>query len=224
MTQHRTPSPYLSPLGRGGIHMGVGSAIVAPGPGGSFAFGTTRTPSPRRGEGWGEGAPALRNSLDVMPTVGAEQNFLADHFQDAIEIAGDICIPEADDAVAEALDCFRARGICGDAVVGAVLAAVKFDDEFQTARTKIGDVTSDHFLAHEFGVFDLAVAQALPEFAFNVGLVAAKASCSLDQSPSSHTSHSLTLPLPAGERGRLLRSKSCSNCTSHQELNHAQTD
>ena len=142
-------------------------------------------PSPRRGEGRGEGAASARFggiphrtsprrhsrqgfvsfSRPGEGLVGASvEDFSSDRFEDAFEVFDHVVVPEADNRVAIRLDPSRALPV-GRAF--GMLAAVEFDDEPEFDAGKIGDVSADRELSSEFCAFDLARAEALPEFIFD---------------------------------------------------------
>ncbi len=147
-----------------------------------------RTPSPRRGEGWGEGARRFRmrgvsltqpsprwgegfssrGHLASVRSVKAEQQFLADALDHCVGVVQHVVVPEADDAVAEALE--RARALRVD--LRAMLATVDLDDEVRGAAGEVGDVRSDRELEDELGAFELARAEVVPEALFCVGALA----------------------------------------------------
>jgi hypothetical protein len=153
-------------------------------------------------------------SVETIDFISAEQNFAADGFEYAVEIFDDFMVPEAKYAVAEGFDGCGAGGVGGNAVVGAMLSAIEFDNEFEAAGAEIGDVIADWFLPHEFNAFHLSAAQARPEFALDIGGVAAQASGGACQFAYCHISNPLTPALSPQGRGGL---------TQISSENHAQT-
>ena len=148
------------------------------------------SPSPRRGEGWGEGAPRILKGrtpsssaaarLLLLPagekergaTPGVEQ-FLADGLDHAFSVFQHIIVPEADDSVAEAFDGFRPVSI--DLL--AMLPAVEFDDQVRVPAGEVGDVRTDRELTDELCAFELARAEVTPQALFGVRGISPKFSC-----------------------------------------------
>ena len=142
-------------------------------------------PSPQRGEGWGEGAPTSSDKAcpltqpsprwgegfcGSLRPVEAEEEFVADRFEDGFGVLKHVVVPEADHPVAEAFDCAGASGVGGLAM----LAAVDLDHQARGAAREVGNVRADRELEDEFGAFDLAGAEALPEAVLRVGSRAAE--------------------------------------------------
>lgn len=124
--------------------------------------------------------------------VAGDLNFLADDFQHAVGIAEDVVVPETDNAVAVGFDQFCAFDVGG---VVRVLPAIEFDDKAQAAAGEVGDVWADGILEDKFGVFDLSVADALPQPFFDLGAVAAQGAGDACHPAACHNQ----LPLPSGE-------------------------
>ncbi|MDE3060803.1 MAG: hypothetical protein KGJ06_07320, partial [Pseudomonadota bacterium] len=55
-----------------------------------------------------------------------------------------------------------------------MLTAVKLDKQFFFLADKIGNVGADRLLSAEFIIIQLPAAQQLPQFAFNIGEIAAE--------------------------------------------------
>ena len=73
-------------------------------------------PSPRRGEGWGEGA--RRRAL--IGTVKPEHQFVADDRENPFGVLKHLIVPKADHPMAKALNCARSVGIGGVRMLSAV--------------------------------------------------------------------------------------------------------
>ena len=142
-------------------------------------------PSPRRGEGWGEGErggaeraasrsgyphPTLSRRERALVVAGV-QEFGSDGFEDAFDVFDDLVVPEAEDCVAGRFDLSRASGV-SDAV--SMLPAVEFDHQPCFDAGEVGDIGADQELAAEFCVFDLPGAQALPQDPFDFGCIPAQ--------------------------------------------------
>lgn len=175
-------------------------------------------PSPRWGEGWGEGAATARFGRIPHPTsprrrshqgfvsfsrqgegsAGAGvEDFCSYRFEDSFELLDHFAVPETDHGVAIGFEPFHSLGIRGAV---SMLAAVEFDDEFEVDAGKVGDVRADRELSSEFCAFDLAGAEALPEFAFHCRGVASQFAGDGRQSLF-HRCHPLTQPSPRRGEG-----------------------
>lgn len=175
-------------------------------------------PSPRWGEGWGEGAATARFGGIPHPTsprrrsrqgfisfsrpgegsAGAGvEDFSSYRFEDSFEVLDHFAVPETDNGVAIGFEPCCASGI-GRAFD--MLAAIEFDDELEFDAGKVGDVRADRELSSEFCAFDLAGAEALPEFAFHCRGVASQFAGDGRQSLF-HRCHPLTQPSPQRGEG-----------------------
>jgi hypothetical protein len=165
-------------------------------------------PSPQGGEGWGEGVRCLPILVNVFEAIGVEQDFAANGFDNAIDVFVNITVPETDYPKTETFNDFCARQISSDAVVGAMLPSIKFDDELDATGTKVGDVIANRFLSDKLCAFELATSQARPELAFDFGLIASQASRGTDQFALRHRLSPLTLTLSPSGRGNHIDFKS----------------
>jgi hypothetical protein len=172
----------------------------------------TLTLSPQgRGDKCG---PPPAASLDFIHTIDVQQNLAPDCFEYAIEIFNHLVVPEADDAEAEGFDHLGACCIGGDALNGAMLTTIEFDDKFDAAGAEISDGVAYRFLPHEFDIFNLPSAQARPEFALDIGGIAAQASGGANKFSLCHKLKPLTLALSPQGRG---------NPIEYLRNHHAQT-
>ena len=174
-----------------------------------------RAPSPRRGEGWGEGAAHHAMSFNVFHAIDAEQYFPADGINNAVDVLDDLIVPEAYHAKAVMLDHLGARLVSSDALISAMLPAIKFDDEFEAAGTEVSDIVGDWFLPDKFCVLDLPAPQPRPEFALDYRLILAQASGSARQSPLRHRQSPLTLTLSPPGRGNHSKLQSPHHAQAH---------
>ena len=180
-------------------------------------IGAGLAPSPRRGEGWGEGVRRLgviSNALRPHPTlprtgeglgasrcsaVSGDSQMLENRFQNAIEIARHVAVPEPDDGVSVDLDEASAFGI-GLGRFG-VLAPVQLNDEPGASASEIGDGGADRELSDEFAAVELAAAQARPKYALAIGHVATEFARDRSQAFPGHTRQPNT-PSPRRGDGR----------------------
>lgn len=79
--------------------------------------------------------------------------------QDAFNIQKDIIVPKSQYPVSGFTEPAVSYFIC---VGFDVLAAVRFDNQFQFAADEIANVTVDRLLANEFDAADLSVSQVTP--------------------------------------------------------------
>ena len=162
-------------------------------------------PSPRRGEGWGEGARRFGSFLNCVhphPTsprqrscqgfvsfslegegssgddVAREQEFASDSFKNAVDVGMDIVVSEADDAVAMGLD---QPGACGVSGAFSMLPSIKLDDQLGTSAGEISDIGAERKLADELEAFELSASQSEPEGFFDLSHIPAQSSCSSGQ-------------------------------------------
>lgn len=78
-----------------------------------------------------------------------------DRFHDAVDISGDVVVPEAEDAVALGFKPFRAFLIVGEGGLFAMLRSIDLDDEVRGRADEIGNEISDRHLPPEMGAFRL---------------------------------------------------------------------
>jgi len=149
------------------------------------------TPSPRRGEGWGEGA---RGSTLFAP-VEPKQQFVSNCPQDAFGVRQHVIVPEPDEPVAEALDRCRSPSVYSLAV----LPAIKLDDEVRGSTGKIRDVRPNLELADEFCAYETPASQVVPKMVLGVGAGPAKLSC--DRGQSLFRQRRSPSPQPSPRRG-----------------------
>jgi len=165
--------------------------------------GSSLAPSPRRGEGRGEGARTPR----LLPSVSRDEKLLADRFQNPIGILQHVVVPEAQNEVAVPLDDLGPRSVAD----WVMLAAVQFDCETRAPAGAVRDVAIDLELADEFCAFQTPVADIVPKAFLRFGLVAAKASRDRGQALSSQRRTPSPNPLPLGERAFLSRPRPSSS-------------
>ena len=145
----------------------------------------TYFPSPRRGEGWGEGErasasfggwrsfadveaphPALSPSgRGLFGAVTGDEQFLADRLKHALRIFQHVVVPEAEHSVAERVDDPRARRVC----FGRMLTAIELDGDMRVATSEVRDEAADWKLTDELGSFKAAAPQMVPESVLGVG-------------------------------------------------------
>jgi hypothetical protein len=142
------------------------------------------TPSPRRGEGLGEGARRSGLTSNAEPphpvgcadstsprrgevnrAVAGHEQLLTDCLQDTLGVLKHIVVPEADHAIAERFHGLGARGVR----FRRVLASIQFDDQVLVSAGEVSDVRADRELADEFGTFETAAAQIVPKAILGVG-------------------------------------------------------
>ena len=150
------------------------------------------TPSPRRGEGRGEGV----RRTGLFRSVSRDQEFLADCFEHAVGIGEHIIVPEAKDAIAVLLDDRGSRRIARHVV----LPAVQFDRQAGSSAGKVGDIGVDLELANELLALELSTAKVMPEALFRIRLVRPQLARDRSQAFPSQLSTPSPNPLPAGER------------------------
>ena len=151
-----------------------------------------RTPSPRRGEGWGEGARRSR----LFRAVSRQQQLLANGFENDVGVGKHVVVPEAQHAIAVCLDDRSAGGI----VRGIMLPAVQLNRQPCGAAGEIGDIAVDLQLSDEPLPFEAAGAKTGPKAFLSIGLVGAQLAGDRSQALPSHLSTPSPNPLPAGER------------------------
>src|SRR4051812_45275993 len=154
----------------------------------------TQTPSPRRGEGWGEG---VRQS-ELFVAISRHQQFLPDRFENAVGIGKQVVVPEAQDAVAVFLD-NRGTGGVAD---GVMLAAVQFDRQSGGTAGEVGNVSVDLELANELFAFEVAGTELGTELFFGGGLLGAQPARDWSQAFPSQGGSPSPNPLPHGERAQ----------------------
>src|SRR4051812_45779880 len=159
-------------------------------------IGARLAPSPRRGEGWGEGARRRRlttdavhphptlslkgEGIDLFRPVSRQEQLLSDRFQHAIGVGEDIVVPEAEDPVAVFFDDLGAGGV----PLRIMLAPVEFESQSRRSAGEVRDVAIDLELADEILPFESAGAKIIPEALFGFGLVASEAACDRSQALS----------------------------------------
>jgi hypothetical protein len=142
------------------------------------------SPSPRRGEGWGEGERARASvrpwgfSSGVEPphpalsppgrglvaAVSGVEQFESDRLEHALGARKHVVVPEADYPIAECFDHLRARRVD----LGRVLSAVELDRKVCVTAGEVGDVRTDRKLADELRAFEPAGAEMMPQASFGV--------------------------------------------------------
>ena len=162
------------------------------------------SPSPRWGEGWGEGARRPR----LFPTIARDQQFAPDRFEHAVRVGEHVIVPETKHPIAVFLD------DCGPGCVahGVMAAAVELDRQPRSAAGEIGDVAVDLGLADELLASEPARAEPGPEAFFSVGLIGAQLAGDRSEALSSQLSTPSPNPLPHGERaycGALVNAHVC---------------
>ena len=149
--------------------------------------GAMDSPSPRRGEGWGEGARRLFIEAPytlTLPSPSRERvvprklELSANHFQHPVSVLQDVVVPEADDAIAERFDDLRA----GSVRFGRMLPAVDLDREAQSSAGEVGDMRANRKLADELSAFEPATSQIVPEPVLRVSASSAQFACDGSQS------------------------------------------
>ena len=180
-------------------------------------IGAAVAPSPRRGEGWGEGAltrrvitgaapphPALsptgrgfRKRAGLFGAVAGQEEFLPDRLKDSIGVREHIVVPEAQHPIAVFVDDGGSRRILG----GLVLSAVELDRQPGGAAGEVGDEIVDLELADELLAFKPAAAEVMPETRLSVGLVRSQLARDRRQALPAQLSTPSPNPLPLGERG-----------------------
>ncbi len=99
--------------------------------------------------------------------------FPPDGIENAVEILDQIGIPEAHHLEPLLVQFGGSPGIVGGIPFQPVLASVEFDNEFSFKRNEVGDIGSYRLLTAELEPVESAIAESVPEFAFEVGLIAA---------------------------------------------------
>src|SRR6187402_3187321 len=143
-----------------------------------MADGAHPAPSPRRGEGWGEGGRRVSAASDLafghpQPTLSLKGEGLrarveqggAGLLQNALEVVNYVIVPEAHDNEAMRLDDVATFGV---RLAFRMLAPVQFDRQARSPARKISHIRSDRKLTDELGTFDLPIAQVLPQHRFHV--------------------------------------------------------
>ena len=161
-----------------------------------LVMGTGLTPSPRRGEGWGEGA--LRVESNSEGPIASQQKFLPDRLQYAFGVGEHFVVPEAQYAIAVFLDYLRPRRIARRVL----LSTVQLDCQPGRAAGKVSDIGIDLQLADELLPFEPARPEVEPKTLFSIRLVGAQSACDRSQAFLSQLSTPSPNPLPAGERAQ----------------------
>ncbi len=184
------------------------------------AVSNNTPPSPRRGEGWGEGERALARvgaglghiagvghphptlslkgeGFRIRLAVSRDQQRLPDFLQHPFGVRQHIVVPEADNRVAMRFDqrCpRRVRQAFG------VLATVELDHQPCLAASEVGHMRANRELRDKLRPLDLTVADARPQSAFGVGHRSAQSARGGRQSLRNHRRITLTQPSPSRER------------------------
>ena len=114
-------------------------------------------------EGWGR--------VFFYPLLSSFEQDQPQRLHHAVEVLDHIDIPEPQHMITRR---FQKRGPVG-VRVHIMLAAVQFDDQLGLDAEEIHHIAADRRLAAELGGFELAVAQRVPEAAFDVRRVPAQA-------------------------------------------------
>ena len=111
-------------------------------------------------------------------------------------------IEEPDDPKSVLLQGLGADAISGNPLVRAMLVTVQLNDKPRFKADKIDDVRSDGLLTAKLESGELTAPQSLPQFAFDIGLFAAKfpGEFVLHAPPHPPRSCGTRHPLPQGER------------------------
>ena len=181
------------------------------------------TPSPRRGEGWGEGARSSRKLTGIRhphPTsvaagrspgplqdqphslqgggllVRRDVQLSLDSLQDASEVFDHVIVPKTNDPVAVRLDHPRTSGIRLNRQ--AMLPAIQLDYQLGAPASEVRDGVADRELPEEFETIELASSQTRPKQCFRIGGTRPKRA-----GVGSHPSHSHRRPnsTPSPRRG-----------------------
>jgi hypothetical protein len=169
-----------------------------------------KAPSPRWGEGWGEGAPALeiiarytltQPSPSRERAIAGDGQLAANSFEHSVGVLQHIVVPEADDAVAEALD---GRG-AGRIDLQGMLPAVEFDRQPRVAAGEICDMGPERELADELGAVQLTAAKMASQTLFGIGAVPPQLARGWRQFLACHGGTPLPNPLPGGEGAVMAR-------------------
>ena len=190
-----------------------------------LVIGNGALPSPRRGEGRGEGERALgrvgaglghkraRDTLIQLRPVRCarkpsypsrswekafgDQQSLPDFLKHASGVCQDVVVPEADHRVTVRFDQLRARRI-GCAV--SMLPAVQLDHQPRLPTGEVGDVRTDRELADELRTLDLPGTKMRPQPRLRFGRRAAQLARHRRQSLCNHWRITLTQPSPSRDR------------------------
>ncbi len=161
--QPRLPPP---PWRRAGVE-----GTNAPAPPILFSRHPATRPKPRPPPSWGRvgvgGNHDHPNLSDVAFAAPPRPQLVEQRRDDAIGIAENVVVPEAQNLEALAFEPGRARGV--RVPPARVLAAVDLDDEEALETGEIDDVTPDGRLAAEPAIVEPSVAQARPQPALGVG-------------------------------------------------------
>jgi hypothetical protein len=132
------------------------------------------------------------------------------HFQNTIDVAKHIVVPEAQHSVTGLTQLAITYGVRGRLIV---LSSVHFDDQHSLATNKIADVIFDRLLPDEFVSINLPIANQIPEKCFRIGLIDAQPPCDpggfsiwAAHCPALPRIARAIRPLPAKERGEVRRS------------------
>ena len=139
----------------------------------------TYAPSPRRGEvdaqsAAGEGASRFAVHPQYTLTlaspsrergISCEQDLPPNDFEYALCVLENVVVPEANDAIAESPDAGGSMNVD----FRPMLPAVELDREVSTAAGKVRDVRPNGELANEFGAFEAAAPQTVPEAVLGFG-------------------------------------------------------
>jgi len=100
-----------------------------------------------------------------------------DCFQYAINVSHDIVVPESENEITHRFERTRPVGI--SLFVLFMLPAIDFDDQLSVGAKEINDEAIDRYLSLEFPSIEPAIAQAKPQHALGVGLIATQSSSEL---------------------------------------------
>ena len=173
--------------------------------------GAMDSPSPRRGEGWGEGARRLFIKTPYTLTlpspsrervIACQQNLMADRFQDALGVLEHVVVPDADDAIAERFDYLGS----GSVRFGRMLPAVDLNREAQSSAGEVGDMRANRKLADELRAFEPATSQIVPKSVLGIGAGAPELSRNGRQSLFRQTRTPSSQPSPRRGEGAIRRS------------------
>ena len=174
----------------GGEGLGWGSEAVRPRVGAGVEPPSPTLPQWVRGLRRGFGGVVF----PPVVAVGVEGQFFGDALDNTIGVLQDVVVPEADHAVAVALDHPGSRFV-GRAV--GMLPAVHFDYQLKTAASEIGDSPADLEFAGELNA-QLLGAQPRPQAYCSIGRLAPQLLRNWCQALSSQSRIPSKLPFPWG--------------------------
>jgi hypothetical protein len=219
MIHHRSPSPYLSPKGRGGVVGGAVSWYLFSGTNNLSTAGAPSPPKARRlaADGWGEGAPKSPSS-PIPCNIQRVQN----RRQHAVDISGHLPVGEAQDMISISLDYFGTCRIARQPLSRAMFIAIDLDDHSRAATGEVSDIISNNFLADKLLAAELPIPQAGPERALNHAAAAAQFLRDGGEFSRCHVSYPLILTFSLkGRRGFLCSTVSCKIISSTNKFSAA---